>query len=180
MDPDCRGKGGRIDGLPEELRSRIDRLLSAGVSQVEILRRLEPLLADIGEPPISAAGLSRYSKRINRVVRRYRESREIAGVLTAAMGDRPAGEVSQHIIEILRTVAFDAALRAEDGKLSLEIEDINQLALAVQRLERASEISARRARDIRRGAADAAGKAAQQAGVSQDVEAAIRAAIEGA
>ncbi len=177
-----RGRMGRIQQLPDAIRERLDELLRAGVSQRDILRRLEPLLAAAGERPLSAAGLNRYATRVERAGRRIREAREVADAWTAKFGESPAGEVGQHVVELLRVLAFESALAhgADSNDGPVDAEQLNALALAVQRLERTAEIGARRLRAIRREAADAAGREARRQGLSADAAGAIRAAVEGA
>ncbi len=179
-----RGRMSRIQQLPTAIKDRIDELLRAGVTQRDILRRLAPTLTEAGERPLSAAGLNRYATKIERAGRRIREAREVSAALVAKFGDEPASQVSQYIIEMLRTMVYQhvALATATDegaGEGALDADAINRLALAVQRLEGAAETSAKRERELRREAAEAAGKAARQAGVSEDTETAIRAAIEG-
>ncbi len=181
MPDGTRGRMGRVQRLPQPIKDRLDELLRAGVPQRDILRRLEPLLAAAGERPLSAAGLNRYATRVERAGRRIREAREVADAWTAKFGAQPAGEVGQHVVELLRVLAFEAALHHGDGDGGpVDAEQLNALALAVQRLERTAEIGARRLRAIRREAADAAGREARRQGLSADAAAAIRAAVEGA
>ncbi len=173
-----RGRTGRIDALPAALRERIDALLRAGVSQREIIARLERPLAEAGEAPLSAAGLCRYAARAAEIGRWLQEGRAIADTLV----DRPAGRTGDLAVEVLRTAVFDLVVAARrDGQA--DPETVGQLALAIQRLERTAQMSQRREIELRREiaaeAARAGGDAATQAGVSGDVAAAIRAAIEG-
>ena len=65
------------------------------------------------------------------------------------------------IIEMLRTVAWDLAERAmaesgdPDAELTLNAEQLKDLALSVARLERAAEVGAQRERAIRAEIAEA-------------------------
>ena len=178
-----RGRMGTIQQYPKELRDEIDRLLRSNVSQTDIIARLKRPLEEAGEKPLAPSTLNRYSTRMERFGSRIREAREVASVWTAKFGDEPTGEVSQHIIEMLRTIAFDITLRAGDEEdeetgPALDVGAINTLALAVQRLERASEISTKRAREIRREVAVEAEQVAKKAGISDDTAAAIREALD--
>lgn len=167
-----RGQMSRIDQLPEDIRERINELLRSGVTQVDILKRLERPLRDIGERPLSAAGLSRYAARMERVGRRIREYRAISKMWQDQFG-KAGSEVGMQIIEMLRTVAWDLAERAMEeseapgAEPTLTPEDLKDLALGVARLERAAEIGTKRARAMREEiaaeAAEAAAKSAEKA-----------------
>ena len=175
---------GRIDQLPEDIRDLLHRLLREGVPQSEILRRLEPPLAAAGERPLSKAGLNRYATRMERMGARIREAREVASVWTAKFGDEPTGEVGQQVVEMLRIMAFDLTLRADQdaggGEPALDADTINALALAVQRLERADAISKRRESEMRSAWAREAEGAAKRVGISGDMAQALREALTSA
>lgn len=169
---------GRIDRLPAPVRQRLHELLQAGVSQVDILQQLEPLLDAEGEKPISRSSLNRYATRMEQVGRRIRETRAAAEAWSRQLGDA-AGDVSGHVIDLLRTLAAETSLRsAEDPELP--VETLGELALAVQRLERAASGHAARERALRAEIAAQAADAGRRQGLSEQGAAAIRAAIEGA
>ena len=159
--PDTRGRPGRIDQLPEEIRERLDAMLRGGVTQREILRRLEAPLREIGEAPLSRSGLNRYATRMARLGHRIREYREISRMWQDQYG-AAGGQVGMQIIEMLRTVAWDLAERAmaesgdPDADLTLDAAQLRDLALSVGRLERAAEVGAQRERAIRAEVAEAA------------------------
>ena len=169
-----RGKIGRIDQLAPELKETIDRLLREGVSQVEIRRRMERPLAEAGERPLSVGGLSRYASRMEEIGKDLRETEAMANALTAKLGDRPTGEVGRLTVEMLKTLAFKAAIGMQDD---LDPETINQLALAVQRLERAHQMSAKREQEMRDAFAAQAESEAKKRGIDPDTAAALRAAL---
>ena len=189
---DGRGQMSRIQQLDDDLKELLDRLLRSGVTQRDILDRLNPLLTERGDQPLSRSGLNRYTQKMERVGRRIRESREIAGAWVSKFGEQPTGELSQIVIEMLRTMAFDLAFKAHEG---LDADDgdeaapavdasmIGELALAVQRMERSSAISADRERkvraEVREEAADAAATEAKAQGVPSDICSAIREVVQG-
>ena len=164
----ARGLMSRIRQLPPEIKARLDELLRSGVSQTEILHRLEEPLREIGERPLSASGLSRYAREMEAVGRDLRETRAMADAWTANLGERPTGNVSALTIQILQTVALRAARRAwatdEETDAGVDSGLIGELALAVQRLERSASLSLARERELRKEfAAEAAEVAAQSA-----------------
>ena len=183
-----RGQPSRIDQLPPEIKARLDALLRSGVTQREILRRLEEPLREIGEEPLSRSGLNRYATQMEEVGAELREINALADAWTSKLGDEPVGNTGALAIQVLRSLAFQASMRArtdadgsDDG---VDIERIGDLALTIQRLERAANLNLVRERELRKAFAAKATKAAEKvirrAGVSEDTAAKIREAIEGA
>ena len=156
---------------------------AAGVTQKAILAHLAPLLEAAGEKPLSAGGLNRYATRMEAVGRRVREAREMASVWTAKLGETPTANIGAYTLEMLRTLVYDLTLRAHEGE-ELDVEQLEGIALTLQRIERASKLNTDRERALRRElaeiAADAATGAARRKGVSAETAAEIRSAIEGA
>ena len=172
-----RGRMSRIQRLPAEIKQALDQLLASGVPQTSILKQLKPLLTEAGERPLSAAGLNRYATQMEVMGRRIRESREIAEVWTTKFGDKPSGELSQHIINMLRHLAFEFVLHNdgavnEDGGAVIDPATINTLAGAVQRMERAAATSTQREKELRQAWQDEARKklkkSGKQAGLSDE------------
>ena len=158
----------RIEQLPPEIKDRVDELLRRGATQAEILRRLEDPLREIGEEPLSRAGLNRYATQMAEVGHELRETRAIAEAWRAKFGDRPTSELGQLTVEVLSTLAFKASLRArqdaDDPEATIDAAMLNDLALAQYRLERAAEIGTRRERELLEAfAAKAADMAAESA-----------------
>ncbi len=158
-----RGHMSRIQQLPPDLKARLDELLRAGVTQAEILRVTAPLLEARGERPLSPAGLNRYATRMEAVGRRIREAREVAAVWTAKLGEAPASNLGAHTIDMLRTLVYDLTLRAHEED-QVDVEQLREIALTLQRVERASKLNADRERALRRELAElAAAKAVEAA-----------------
>ncbi len=176
--PETRGRMSRIQQLPPKIKKALDGLLVSGVSQAEILRRLNPELKAAAKKPLSAAGLNRYSSKMEKMGRRIRESREIAEVWTGKFGEAPQGDVGQMIIEMLRTMAYDLTLAAGAAGATLDTSIINDLALAVQRLEKAADISVKRERELRQEMARQAEVEVKKQGISPDIASAIRTALD--
>ena len=180
--PATRGRPNRIQQLPPDVKDRLDELLRGGVTQKEILAQLEPLCAAVGVKPISRSGLNRYATRMEAVGRRIREAREMASVWTAKLGETPTSNVGAYTIEMLRTLVYDLTLRAHEGD-EVDAEQLQEIALTLQRVERASKLNTDRERAIRLELAKEAGAAgegaARRKGVSAETAAEIRRAIEG-
>ena len=171
----------RIQQLPPKIKDVLDRLLRRNVSQSEILRQLEPLLSEAGEAPLSKSSLSRYAVRMEAVGARMREARAVAEAWTAGATEIDSeSRLGRHIIEMLRTLAFDHVINLEPGDKDnpLSAQAINELALAVQRLENAADMTVRREREIRREVAAQAETEAKKRGISGDTAAALRKALQ--
>ncbi|MCY4121683.1 MAG: DUF3486 family protein [Acidobacteria bacterium] len=165
-DRTTRGRMSRIQQLPAPIKARLDKLLSSGVSQKDILAHLAPLLEEIGERPLSAPALNRYATRMEAMGRRIREAREVAAVWAEKFGEQPAGDLSSSVIEMLRMLSFELTHRAdEDG--SVDVETLRGLALTMQRLERASKLNADRERALRKELAELAAEEAEKAAAAE-------------
>lgn len=134
-----RGQPSRIDQLPEEIRERLDAMLRGGVTQREILRRLEAPLREIGERPLSRSGLNRYATRMEEVGHEIRQSRAVADAWMSQLGERPTGAVGRLTAEIVRTLAFKVVQKVGD---QIDVEDdlseivtmLNELSLLHKRM----------------------------------------------
>lgn len=151
-----------IDRLPAEVREALHGWLrDPAISQVETTRRVNDLLAAAGDESqrVSKSAVNRYAVRMKEVGKTLLESREVADVWIGKLGSEPGGRVGHLVIELVRTIAFDVSLVLQKETLDPEsvprvLSALRSLSLTVQRLERSSEISERRARQIRREAAE--------------------------
>ena len=175
---------GRIDALAEEFQGLVNRHLRGGLPLTQIREIVNKRLTEAGEKPLSYSSLNRYAAKVEATAHRMRQAREMARVWKNRFGEDPDEDLTGLMVDMLQTEVFEAITRLHQSDEALDAETVNQLALGMQRLARAAEISAKREREIRRDAAAEAGrkgeKAAKQAGISSDTAAAIRAAIEGA
>lgn len=152
-----RGRPSRIQQLPPKIKAKLDELLRAGVTQTKILDQLAPLLEAIGERPLSYSSLNRYTARMETVGRRLREVREATEAWTARVGEK-SSNIGAYTIEMLSTLIFDLTLQAHEG--AVDVDKVQELALSVQRIERASHLNAARERAMRK---EIAGLAAEEA-----------------
>lgn len=145
-----RGRMGRIDALDAELQALVNRYLRTGLPQTEVQRRINAELKKAGEKPISYSSLNRYSARMEAHGRRMREAREMARMWTSRGGEEGDDDLTALMVHMLQTAAYDGMVRAESGSGDpADPDTINRYSLALQRLARAKEISARREREIR-------------------------------
>ena len=117
--------------------------------------------------------VNRFDRSMREVGRRIQESRDMAEIWVAKLGSQPGGQLGHLVVEIIRSVAFEAAQMLARGEITSEslpavLDSVNKLALAAQRLERSSAESERRERRIRaeerQRAAEAASEVAASAG----------------
>ena len=169
-----RGRPSRIEALAPEIKDAFDRLLRSGLTQKEILRRLNPEVEASGDAPISRSGLGRYSQGLAEDVaeagQEIRATRAAADAIVAKFGEMPTGDVGQLNVEILRSLATRAVLRArqmgvdEQADLEVVIGMVGDLSLSIDRLERAAATATRREQRLREAlAAEAADRAAEAA-----------------
>lgn len=172
-----RGRMGRIDALDADIRALVDKHLPTGLALTEIRRRVNAVLEERGEKPISYSSLNRYASRMERQGRRMREAREMAKVW-APRGEDDDDDLTALMVNMLQSAAYDGMVRADDESAEpVDPDTINRYSLALQRLARAKEISARREREIRAESAAAAEQVARDSDVRGDVLAAIRQVI---
>ena len=167
-----------IDRLPEDIREKLQALLrDPRVTQLEATARINAILDETDHPErLSKSSVNRYKLRMDKIGTRLKESREMAQMWIAKLGAAPQGQVGLLVNEILRTLSFDMALVLQEGKLDGDnapavVDMLKGLALTMMRLEKASSENVKREEEIRRlalaEAAEKAGDAAKQAGVSE-------------
>lgn len=175
-----RGRGSKIEQLPDEVKAFLDAMLrDRQYSQQEILDEVNKQIEQLGLPAddkLSRSGLNRYATRMEAIGKRMRETNAVADAWVQRLGDKPTGQVGNLLIQMTRSMAFDLALAAqdqvnEDGEEEpVSLGMLKDLALTIQRLEKASMDSLNREKEIRKAfAEEAANKAesvAKQAGLT--------------
>ncbi len=163
----CKKKGrGRLNSvelIPEDLRVRINAALrERRLTQTEILDTFNALLNERGHKPLSKSALGRYASMVEEHGEAVREARAAASAIVGRLEDEKS-DVGRALTEIVSTLAMNAV---QDG--GLEIEDLNKLALLVQRLEGARKMSVERELKVReegrKQALEEAAKAVEAAG----------------
>lgn len=188
MTKTTRRRGSKIEQLPEEVKSFLDSALRSGrYEQQEILDEVNKQVEALGlseDEKISKSGLSRHAVKMDKVGKKMREVNAVADAWVSRLGDKPTGQVGNLLIQMTRTMAFDVALGAqenEDEPPSLGM--LKDLALTVQRLEKASMDSLKREKEIRKAfseeAANAAEVVAKQAGLTAEAITTIKNEILG-
>lgn len=135
-----------IDRLPEDIRERLQELLrDPRVTQLDAVREINTILSNEGDPNrVSKSAVNRYALRMEDVGAKLRETREVARMWIGKLGSEPQGEVGKLLNELVRTLAFRAAMKASEADDDEPIDPklLKSLAVSVYRLERAANENA--------------------------------------
>lgn len=182
----------KVNLLPQEIRDQLHALLRSGsMHQKDILEAVNQMIDEAGLPEdakLSRTGFNRFAKKFETIGERIRQSREVAEVWTAKLGQAPTSDVGKLLQEFVRTMAFETSMKMMDAAEQENAEPISpkalgQLALVVQRIEAAAMSSIKVEKEIRSAfATEAAAKAEQivkQAGISAETATEIKNQILG-
>ena len=162
-----------IDRLPPDILEGLQALLrDARVTQLEATRRINEILEAEGHPErLSKSAVNRYALRMNEVGAKLRQSREIAQMWIGKLGAEPQGEVGKLLNEMVRTLAFEATMKMAEGDDPVEPKMLKDMAIAIERLEKAASENTKREEEIRKKtleeAAERAGEAASAQGMDE-------------
>ena len=155
-----------IARLPEDVRKRLQELLrDPRVTQMAATRRINEILEEDGHPDrVSKSAVNRYAVRMEEVGAKLRQSREVAQMWIGKLGAEPQGEVGKLLNEMVRTLAFEVTMSMAEG----EVEDVKpkmlrDLAIAIEKLEKAASENVKRDADIRKRAIEEAAEAFEKA-----------------
>lgn len=173
-----------IKTLPSELLEQLQAWLrDPAITQLEATERLNELLIELGEQPRSKSAVNRYALQMNEIGARIQQSREIADMWVAKFGNAPQGKVGVLLNEMVRNLAFNAVVNMSDDDAIVEPKKLKELAIAVEKLERAATVNEKRQREIEEAALQQAAenveKTAKQQGLSDDAVALIKQRILG-
>lgn len=160
-----------VELIPEDLLKELNALLAdPRVSQIDAVKRINAILIEQGEDPLSKSAVNRYAVRMNEVGKRLQERHAVADMWIAKFGRVPEGQLGQLITQMVQSLAFDASLAMSEGQFDPDdmpgmVTMLKELATTVNRLEMASSRNAKREADIR---ADERERAADEA--AQTVE----------
>ncbi len=160
-----RGRRSKIDLLPSEIKAELNAMLRDGrLEQQEILDLVNEQIAEAGlndDAKLSRSGLNRYATRMEEIGAKIRQTREVAEVWTAKLGDAPTSEVGKLLQEVVRTMAFETGMAMSESEEPVPPKVLSQLALAMQRVEQAAMASHKREQEIRKAFAEEAANAAE-------------------
>jgi hypothetical protein len=146
------------------------------VSQQAILDRVNRMLQEEGQEPISKSSLSRFATKWEEAGARMRASREAADRWIAQLGSVPGGKLGEFVIESVRTLASEVVRDMQSGELDPDklpetVKMLKDLALIAQRSESASSINVKREAAVRKQALEDAANAVEEAAVQKGMNA---------
>jgi len=183
----------KVTALPAPLKATVDRLLSSGRHTLDEINEHLKKLADAEGVPAedlpSRSSLGRYATNFDKVAGKMREAREVAAGILDKFGAEPEGDVSRLLMELLKTVTFQAL--GEAAEHGSDAKDIMFLSQAIKNAIGSGKLHAEERATIRRVAADearaativeteqAVEKARTAKGVSEDAYHALRNILAG-
>lgn len=168
-----------VNRLPADILAQLQALLrDPRVSQLAATQQINAILADQGEPPLSKSAVNRYAVKMDKIGAKLTQSRAIAEMWIGKLGNEPAGQVGKLLNEVVRNLAFDAAMQLSDEDTPADPKLIKELAIAIEKLEKASSENEKRDAQIRLAARTEAAEELSQGlkneGISAELEASIR------
>jgi hypothetical protein len=141
-----------IDRLPEDVKEQLQALLrDPRVTQLEATARINEILEDEGHGQrLSKSAVNRYAVAMEKIGARIRQSREVAQMWVARLGAEPQGEVGKLLNEMVRNLAFDLTAQMLENEQPAEPKMLRDLAIAIERLEKAASENVKRDEEIRR------------------------------
>lgn len=134
------GRKSSLRRLPEEILEEVNRLLSGNRATLdEILSHLRGL----GVDQVSRSALGRHKQRLDKVLDRLRQSREIADTIAQKLGpDAVEGRQGRALVQLLSALAGDYLMRRLDSpEDDMEAKELMALARAVKDASQASRYS---------------------------------------
>ena len=188
-DRKTRGKRSKVDLLPTAIKAELDLLLRDNkMTQIEILTIVNSLIDEAGlseDKKLSPAGVNRYASKMETIGADIKAAREMSEMWVAKLGTKPTGDVSQLLMEMLRTQSFRLLVKANETPDDvLDPKTIGELALGIQRIEKASILNLEREKQIRKAFAEEAANAVTEQlrgedGMSEQLEAKITGILMG-
>lgn len=145
-----------IKRLPPALRAAIAEQLEAGHTLDEITAQVQALGADV-----SRSAIGRYKMRLDVMLERSRQTRQIAEVLASTVGKNGTAELVKGNAELLHGLLLAAAESAANGETVIDSKDAMMLAVALEKLASAAKKGA----ELERMQADAAATVVDTEGI---------------
>jgi len=174
------GRKSSISLLPEEFKEALHTLLrDPRFNQLDITREINTLLENRGmDERVSKSAVNRYAMQMEKIGSKLKQSRQIADLWIGKLGNQPQGQVGQLLNEVVRNLAFDTAMSLAEEEEATDPKLIKELAIAIEKLEKAASENEKRAEQIRKQAreeaADELTEGLKNEGISVEVEASIR------
>lgn len=167
----------KVVRLPAEQRRFVEKLLrDDSLTLSEIFTRARAKFPDINT---SRTGLGRYRQHLDELSGRMRDIQAAGTALVAELGEDPNDRAGQLLVNAVTTLATHAALQANDPDArDLNIKEIGMLARGARAVMETRKLSlAERqqiARTAKEQAAEEAGAAAREQGLSEETARKIR------
>ena len=123
-----------IRRLPPALRSAIEEKLAQGHTLDEVTQAVRDMGGNV-----SRSAVGRYKLRLDAVLERSRQTREIAQVLANAAGHGGAAEIVRGNAELLHGILQAAVAAAESGADAISPKDAMMLGSALANIARAEK-----------------------------------------
>ncbi len=162
-----------IDRLPAKLRKAVDQAIADGATIDEITARIRAE----GET-CSRSAVGRYAKNMRDLIRQQQETDRTIKAWVDALGERPEGRTALILIETLRTMVLATMAKLSAREEPVSTQELARLALTLKRIEGTDKLRKDRERAAKK-AAQGAGQAKGQGGLSPEAVAIIRAEVEG-
>jgi len=167
------GRQSSIKQLAPDLLDKLNELLrDPRINQLDATARINEILEERGEDPISKSAVNRYKMSMDQVGRAIRESREMADIWIGKLGAAPQSKVANLTSEIIRNSLIDLSLaiqRITMGESDPEVvagavKMVKDLAFSYEKLEKAvSETTNREAKIKEQARQEALQEAAKNA-----------------
>ncbi len=167
------GRQSSIKQLAPDLLDKLNELLrDPRINQLDATARINEILEERGEDPISKSAVNRYKMSMDQVGRAIRESREMADIWIGKLGAAPQSKVANLTSEIIRNSLIDLSLaiqRITMGESDPEVvagavKMVKDLAFSHEKLEKAvSETTNREAKIKEQARQEALQEAAKNA-----------------
>ncbi|MEG2140818.1 MAG: phage protein Gp27 family protein [Bilophila sp.] len=134
------GRKSSLKKLPPEIYNEINRLLSEGrVTLDAIVEHLRTL----GVDAVSRSALGRQKQKIDKVLERLRQSREVADAIAQKLGPEAVeGKQGRALVQLLSALAGEYMMRRlDDPEGEADAKEIMALARAVKDASQASRYS---------------------------------------
>jgi len=174
------GRKSTLTQMPPEVTARLNELLNDGsYTQKEVVSWLNDFLSQINQPPVMTERIvNRYAARMEKVGASLKQSRQVAEMWIGKLGNEPQGQVGQLLNEVVRNLAFDAAISLSESDQPAEPKLIKELATAIEKLEKAASDNEKRVQQIKQQArveaAEELTSELKNEGISEEVEESIR------
>ncbi len=162
-----------IKRLPAKLREAVDQAIADGDTIDQITARIRAE----GET-CSRSAVGRYAKNMRDMIRQQQETDRTIKAWVDALGERPEGQAGLVLIETLRTMVLSTMARLSAREEPVSTEELARLALTLKRIEGTDKLRTDREQAAKK-AAQGAGRAKGQGGLSPEAVAIIRAEVEG-